>query len=277
LKIIRIQRDNKINRVSVLDNSDIITIWNDSLLRHSNILNGLFHSKVIICESDSDCRFYSAVLSAIHEGTNLISPDLLFIHCGGKHRIPTVVKSLVKLNVIMRVVTDFDILNDVNPLKEIYEELGGIWEDIESDWKIVKLSIDQKRPEKESKELKKEIDAIFDSITEKILPKTKISEIQNLLKKASAWASAKEVGKSFVPSGDQTRAYERIESKLREKGLHLVEVGQLESFVKSIGNHGPKWVNEVMTKDLKSDPELEAAREFVQRVISDRAEVANKL
>jgi energy-coupling factor transporter ATP-binding protein EcfA2 len=268
LKIVRIQRDGKINRVSVLNNLDIRSVWSDSLLRHSNILNGLFHSKVIICESDSDCRFYSAIISAIYEDTGSISPDILFIHCGGKHRIPTVVKSLVKLNVIVRVIADFDVLSDINPLKEIYEEMGGVWTDIKSDWKIVKDAIDQKRPELETRELKKEIDMIFDSTTEQIIPQNNVSKIQKLLKKASAWAYAKEVGKSFVPSGDQTKAYERIQRKLQENGLYIVEVGQLESFVKSIGNHGPKWVNEVMAKNLKSDPELGTAKEFIQRVIN---------
>lgn len=267
LKIIRIQRDGMVNRVSVLHNSDINRIWNDSLLRHSNVLNGLFHSKVIICESDSDCRFYSAVLSAIYEGTDSISPDILFIHCGGKHRIPTVVKSLFKLNVKVRVIADFDVLNDVNPIKDIFEEMGGNWTEIETDWNTVKVSIDQKRPEMESSELKAEIDKIFNSTTEKIFPKNKIIEIQKALKKASAWAHAKEIGKLFIPNGDPTRAYDRIQDKLQKVGLHVVEVGQLESFVKSIGNHGPKWVNEVMLKDLKSDPELEPARAFVQCVI----------
>jgi len=63
IKIIRIQRSGTINKVSVLNSHDIESIWNDSLLRHSNVLNGLFHTKVVICESDSDCRFYSAILS----------------------------------------------------------------------------------------------------------------------------------------------------------------------------------------------------------------------
>lgn len=268
LKIIRIQREGLINRVSVLHSSDINNIWSDSLLRHSNVLNGLFHSRVILCESDSDCRFYSAILSSIFEGTDSVSPDILFIHCGGKHRIPTVVKSLAKLNVNVRVIADFDVLNDIAPLKDIFEEMGGIWTEIESDWRIVKNSIDQKRPELETNDLRKEIESIFDSTTDKIIPKIKVSEIQKVLKKASAWAHAKEVGKSFIPSGDPTRAFDRVQSKLIEKGLHVVEVGQLESFVKSIGNHGPKWVNEVMTKNLKTDTELEAARQFVQQIIS---------
>lgn len=267
LKIVRIQRNGAINRVSVLNNSDINSIWNDSLLRHSNVLNGLFHSKVIICESDSDCRFYSAVLSALYKDTDSISPDILFIHCGGKHRIPIVIKSLIKLNVIVRVITDFDVLNDLNPIKDIFEELGGSWAEIETDWKTIKTSIDQKRPELEVSELKVEIDKIFNSTSERIIPKNKIADIMKILKKASAWAHAKEVGKLFIPNGDPTRAYDRIQIKMQKFGLHVVEVGQLESFVKSIGNHGPKWVNDVMVKDLKSDPELEAARIFIQRVI----------
>lgn len=268
LKIIRIVRENNINKIRVLNHSDIANIWSDSLLRHSNILNGLFHSKVVICESDSDCRFYSAVHSANHEGTGSIGPDTLFVHCGGKHRMPTVIKALIKLGVAVKVVADFDVLNDINPLKSIFEDLGGDWAITEADWKLVKTSIDSKRPELETLELKTAIDDIFRSITERVIPKVQISSIQKVLKKASPWAHAKEVGKSFIPSGEATNAYTRMEGNLRQVGLHIVEVGELESFVKSIGDHGPKWVNDVMGKDLKSDPELKPAREFVKAMIA---------
>jgi AAA15 family ATPase/GTPase len=266
LKVVRIQREGNINKVSVLNNSDINAIWNDSLLRHSNILDGLFHSQVVICESDSDNRFYSAILSSIHEGRGTLSPDTLFINCGGKHRISTVVKALKQLNVIIKVIADFDLLNDTNPLREIYQETGGNWNEIEGDWRIVKSAIESKRPELETKELKEEIDQIFLTTPDKIFPKSKISPIQKALKKASAWSHAKEVGKSFIPSGDATKAFERLQSKLKEKGIFIVEVGELESFAKSVGNHGPKWVNDVLTKDLINDPELSEARRFISEV-----------
>jgi len=205
LKIIRIQREGAINKVSVLNSSDISQIWNDSLLRHSNVLNGLFHSKVIICESDSDCRFYSAVLSAQHDNSGQIAPDILFIHCGGKHRIPTAIKALKKLNVQLKVVSDFDVLNDIDPLKEIFEDLEGLWTDVENDWRLVKHEIEQKRPELLAAEIKREIERIFQSTTEKKFPKEKIGEIKKLLKKASAWSEAKEVGKAIIPSGNATQ------------------------------------------------------------------------
>jgi hypothetical protein len=49
-------------------------------------------------------------------------------------------------------------------------------------------------------------------------------------------------------------------------GLHVVEVGELEGYVRTEGGHGPKWVNAVLTRELATDPELEAARKFVQAV-----------
>lgn len=268
LKIIRIQRDVSINKVSTLTSLDIASIWNDSLLRHSNVLNGLFHSKVVICESDSDCRFFSAILSAQFDHTGTIAPDILFIHCGGKHRIPTAIKALKKLNVPIKVVSDFDVLNNINPIKIIFEDLGGIWADVENDWKIVKKEIELKRPEFLTVDIKREIEGTFNSTTEKIFPSEKINEIQRALKKASAWSEAKEVGKAFIPNGNATQAFERIQINFKEKGFLIVEVGELESFVKSVGNHGPKWVSEVLTKDLMTDPELEISRQFVRQFLN---------
>ena len=266
LKIIRIERNGVVNKISTLTNSDIKSVWADSLLRHSNILAGLFHSKVVICESDSDCRFFSAVIDAKYDKSGKMTPDLLFIHCGGKHRVPVVVKALKKLNVPILVVSDFDILNDIKPLKDIFEDLGGTWSEIEKDWKIVKTGIDSKRPELPTNEVKKEIDAIVSTITQTIFPDKAINDIKAVLKKASAWTEAKTVGKAFVPSGEATRAFDRLQVALKTKGLIVLEVGELEGFDKSVSNHGPKWVAEVLQKDLATASELESARKFVEQL-----------
>lgn len=267
LKIIRLQREGNVNNISVLDNLDINEVWSDPLLRHSNILDGLFHSKVVICESDSDCRFYSAVIQSIFEKEENISPDLLFIHCGGKYRISSVIKALKKLNVKINAIIDFDVLNNKFPLKNIYEECGGNWKVIEKDWKTVKESIDAKRPELETEDLKTELDQILKKTTDKIFPKKKVKEIQNLLKRVSAWSHAKQTGKGFIPSGNPTQSYNKVVTELEKVGILIVEIGELESFVKSVGNHGPKWVNKVLTKDLANDPELSEARNFIKKII----------
>ncbi len=52
---------------------------------------------------------------------------------------------------------------------------------------------------------------------------------------------------------------------MRDAG-HVLDVGELENFVPSVGNHGPQWVNEALKKDLISDPELESARRFLAQL-----------
>ncbi|MDE5488692.1 ATP-dependent nuclease [Elizabethkingia meningoseptica] len=263
IKIVRISRNEDINNISILDGTEINSIWNDSLLRHSNILSGLFHSKVVICESDSDSRFYSSVLNSLYDDSSLNMPDVLFINVGGKHRISVAIKALNKLNVPIKVIADFDVLNNIEPLKTIYEDLGGVWNEVSTDWQLVKSEIESKRPEFLTTDVKTEMNNILESVSDRIFPKNKVNEIQKVLKKASAWTEAKEVGKAFIPNGNATQSFDKIQLKFIEKGLLIPEVGELESFVKSIGNHGPKWINQVLIKDLKNDPELLMARTFV--------------
>lgn len=267
IKIIRIGRDGDNNNVCELNNADIKKAWGDPLLRFSNILSGLFHKKVVICEGDADCRFYSATLNSSFEKDGKTTPDILFVHCGGKHRMPVAIKALKKLNVPISIIVDFDVLSDKNPLLKIVDEIGGDWAQFDSEWRIVKAAIDSKKSEVEVADLKSKIDDIFATISGKVLSKDKQKEIESLLKKASPWAVAKETGKSFIPSGDATVAFNALNIKLNSLGIFIVD-GILESFVKSIANHGPKWVNEVLEKkDLANDSELENARVFIEEVI----------
>lgn len=61
IKIVRIKREGDYNSISVLDNEKFSEIWNDPLLKYSNIMTSLFHKEVMLCESDSDCKMYSVI------------------------------------------------------------------------------------------------------------------------------------------------------------------------------------------------------------------------
>ena len=267
VRIVRIQREENINKIRELDYEGIKIIWGDQLLRHSNVLDGLFHEKVVICESDSDCRFYAAVLDALFENRKDIpKPDFMFTHCGGKDRLPVVIQALYKLGVPVIVISDFDVLNNESPLKEIYENLGGDWDEVRSEWSLVKASIEQKKPELSSEDVIKEINNVLSKINEKVFPDSCRKDITKILKQSSPWSIAKSVGKSYIPSGAPTQACNHLFDKFKELGFFVVEVGELEGFVRSVGNHGPKWVNIVLAKDLLNDPELDAARQFVNNL-----------
>jgi hypothetical protein len=225
----------------------------------------LFHEKVILCEGDADCRFYAAVMDAVYESKpEAREPDIMFTHCGGKTRMPLIVKSLRAMDVPLEVVADFDVLSDEHPLREIVEAAGGQWEELANDWRIVKQAIEAKKPELNTAEVVKELHAITAGVSEAAFPLSARERIQQVLRRSSPWFSAKAVGAAYVPSGDPTQACERVLEKLRGWRIHVVPLGEIEAFVKSVGGHGPAWVNEALKKDLLS-AELRDAREFVNR------------
>lgn len=267
LMVIRIQREGNTNKFNVLKNENIKELWSDPLLKHSNILDGLFHNKVVLCESDGDCQFFSALANTICEIENRTSPDILFIQSGGKSRFPVVIKALKELDVPLTIIGDFDFYDNEYPLRTIYTETGGNWDDIKKDFQIVKSAIDKKKPELEVNDLKDSIEKIFADITDDIMPDIKIKAIQSELKKASPWSQAKSSGKYYLPAGDATNAFNNVQEKLKEKNIQILEVGEMESFDKTVGGHGPKWVNGVLAKDIANDSELTTARTFVKDAI----------
>ena len=269
VKIIRIQRNGSINIVKELNNKGIQNLWEDALLRYSNVLDGLFHSKVIVCESDSDCRFYAAVKDVLtEEEGGSAKQDLMFVHGGGKGRLSLIIGSLHSLDVDISVIADFDILNSDDPLSKIWLNLGGNWKEIDSDWKCLKNSIDSKGPQLSSKKVVSEIEAVLKNIKSKQFPKEAQEEIQSILRQSTPWSIAKTVGKDFAPRGNPSAAYKRLMKVFNSKGLFIVPVGELESFVRSVGGHGSKWVSDVLKKNLANDPEFEKAKSFVRSVLS---------
>ena len=231
--VIRFNRVGDINKTSILKNDEIKKLWSNPILRYSNILSGLFHEKVVVCESDYDCLFYQAVLDAIYEHKNEIAPDVLFTHCGGKDRVKDVVKALKAVNVPVVAICDFDLLNSKSTFKAIVEAFG-------LDWHAV---------------LSAEMKTIYDSMN------GKNSGGNN------AWTQIKKIGKAgFI--GDEPAAYEKVEAACKTAGLFVVPVGEMEGFDKTTNKEKKEWVYEVLGKyDLAVEPKLEDARKFVQAVV----------
>lgn len=120
VRIVRIQRKDAINPIKELDNDGVKKVWGDPILRYSNVLDGLFHTQAILCESDSDCRFYAAIMDSLYDSDDATRREyIMFLHCGGKSRMPVVVSALRNLDVPVSVVCDFDLLNSESPLQEI--------------------------------------------------------------------------------------------------------------------------------------------------------------
>ncbi|MCQ2181959.1 MAG: ATP-binding protein [Bacteroidales bacterium] len=268
VKVFRINRNGNTNNMNLLSNENIKTLWKDPILRYSNILSGLFHSKVVVCESDTDCRFYQAMANMLNNDDKSLSPDILFTHCGGKQRLKTVVNALKALNVKIACITDIDILNEKDTFFGLVESIGLIWTDVESDWKIIDQYVRSQRSQLDTTDVKKEISKIMESIHDSIFPKEAAESIKAIIKKSSAWGKVKESGKMFFIGGSYD-AYKRISEKCARAGLFIVPVGELECFYRPDSNHGTKWVNYVLDNiDLSKNEELKEARSFVEEVLA---------
>jgi hypothetical protein len=132
----------------------------------------------------------------------------------------------------------------------------------------VKQSIEGKKPEPESVEIIERIQKITSEIKEKHFPEAAARNIKAILGRASPWDTAKSIGERFIPPENPTQSYERLSETLEAIGLFIVPDGELESWDRSVGGHGPAWVNAVLQKDLSHAMELEGARAFVKKLAS---------
>jgi hypothetical protein len=271
VRVIRITREGNINRVKELSNDDIVKLWSDPLVRHSSVLDGLFHRNVVVCESEGDCRFFEAMLSAIlPETADGTPPDLLFLSTAGKDRLHIIANALKKIGVPLAVVADFDVIAEQTKFQRLAEACGLTWSSLASDWRLLWSAVEKRKPELERAEVRAEILKILDDPEREAptLPGKDAERIRQVLRKSSSWEGAKNAGMSGIPSGDECIAGQRLLDTCKQGGLFILACGELERFCPTIGGHGPAWVNEVLQRDLKNDPELRMAGEFVQELLA---------
>lgn len=267
LRIVRMQRDGNVNRIKELDKELVKKISLDPIMRYSSVLSGLFHERVIICEADADCMFYSSILD-LPEVRGETHPDVLFVHANGKHRMATLAETLVALDVPADIVADIDVLNDLTVLKRIVVALNGDWEQICSLADALKKEIENSEPPLSFDDLRTNIKSeLVKAPAEHNPVKDLRSRVDDVFPQSTPWGAIKRGGKASLPQGQATQRFNRLQSLCGEAGLWFVPVGELEGFCKSTGRKGPAWVQQVVEeRDLATDPELEPARQFVKKL-----------
>ena len=276
LRVLRVQRDGNVNRVKELDKELVKEISSDPLMRYSSVMSGVFHERVIICESDADCMFYSSLLD-LPDVRGGRQPDVLFVHANGKHRMASLAKALVALDVPVDIVADIDVLNDDAILLRIINALGGDPQPVKPVALAVKKAIEEHRPQLNVAEVKKGIGETLDEapLEEDSLKELR-SRIDTVFGKASPWDAVKNAGEAALPAGQATQEFHNLLALCKQFGMWIVPVGELEGFCKSVGGHGPRWVQQIIEeRDLAKDPELERARKFVRDLWATKQVIGN--
>jgi hypothetical protein len=249
--IIHLRRNGGVNVPHVLKSDEFATTWSDPLLRYSNILDGLFHDKAVLCESEVDCRFYHAVFDQLIKSqsrSGIAIPTILFIYAGGKSGFGRAADALAAFGIPTRVIADFDALNEEHILKELVKILGGAWSDLQPTWKIVQEAVNKKgAAPPQISDVKEKFNAIIAGKSGRLDQATSKKLIE-ALQYPSAWADAKRAGRSVIPSGQESVALEALLTQLKSVGIFVVPVGEVECWIRRIGGKSMAWLNNVFVE-----------------------------
>lgn len=229
VNVVRVVREDDRNKLAQLPPEEIQEVWADPVLRYSNVLQGLFHRQVVVCESDGDCRFFGAALDELALATDRrsIADDVLFVPGGGKQRVAAIANALSRLQVRSRAIVDFDVFRDRGILRGIVESVAGIWTDaMASDYVAMVAPIQQ----------------------------------------GDLWKQVKNQGLAAVPHGGPNAAAQRLLTALVAVGVHVVPVGEMEGFDRSQSLHGAAWVSTAIERGVHK---AQALSEFVGPLLAN--------
>lgn len=266
IKIVRITRRGDTNSFHILDNGKIQDICNDEMLKHTNVMEGLFSNKVIVCESDVDCLLYSNVEEYMLNMEGKYS-DSLFLYTGGKSSFRKTLSAIKGLGIEYRAVLDLDALNDETLIKSNYEVCGGDWErDVKTEYKQLVKWIDEQSGTSLTKEAARHIlNNAIDKCTNDSLSPNDIKNIKSSLKNSPIWDSIKRVGRKAISDPSIVLCFDSVLSKLRSKNIFLIPSGEIESFFPDIEGHSHGWLQKVFKSHPSlDDPAYDAVKDFIK-------------
>jgi hypothetical protein len=215
--VARLTREASASRLRQLSARDLQALWADPVLRYSNVLQGLFHEVVAVCEADADCRFYSAAVDATRTPGAASSDDVLFVPAGGKERIAKMARALAHIGVRVFALADFDVLKHEATIAEIVGAVGGDWSRCVQPYRRMTAALGG-----------------ADS---------------------ARWEAAKATGLAAVPRGEPSADATALLEALRTERVLVVPVGEMEGFDRTLGNKGGAWVTSALERRVHESSE----------------------
>lgn len=212
LEILRLTRTKDGARARQLASADLNDYWTDPTLRYSNVLQGLFHERVVVCEGDRDCRFYGAAADELATSLNRqhVADNTLFIPSSGTGGFAKLLDVLRDLGVKASVITDFDFLDSRAKVEVTLGALGGHWdEDVDVAWSNAMRHVERG-------------------------------------KEAAFWKKVHNGGLDQVPPDAATRDFKKLLTELAARRMHVLPIGELEDFHRDVGK-GPDWVGAALS------------------------------
>jgi hypothetical protein len=249
LRVLRLDRDADSLRVIDIGHDDLKKAEALPAVANSNLLDSLFYDQTIICEADADCKLFEKLVSDEQS-------DRFWFSAGGKQQFEKVARLLTAFGVEWKAVLDLDVLLDW-PILTALAELKKL--DISKHKKRISAALRAMQPTNLAAVRAAAASALAKPVDDETAIRATLKELG--ARKTST--PLKEHGVTAVPKGQEREFVEKLLSELTAVGILLLRKGELESYVPTVGLHGPAWVNSVLLDREKYDGELnELAREL---------------
>jgi ABC-type polar amino acid transport system ATPase subunit len=219
LNIVRLTYREGVATARLLPSGELLELMRNPLLRSTGVLSGLFYEFVVVTESDADRAFYQEVNERLlrHKPEWGI-PNCLFINAQNKQTIHTIIRPLRQLGIPATGIVDVDVLKDG----------GTTWTNLLSSAHVPSIA------------------------------HSSLATMRSALKQAMDHTGKdmkRDGGVDILLPCDREAALNLL-SQLAEYGIFVVPVGELESWLKSLGaiGHGPSWLISVFEK-MGEDPD----------------------
>jgi len=266
LVLARISRTGGVPASRFLPSEAVGEILSAPLLRYSNIISGLFHDGVVLCEAEGDCAFYAATLDAVRAAGP--HENLTFLHVNGKARLSDAAKKLRACGIPTAVIADLDFLNEATKVKQALASLGGNWDDVKDDFQVLQTHASSAVVVRPAAEIKREIvEIIGNPRGREVLSQQKLDKIIDHLKMANGWKTLKSSGLAGL-NGEPHNAVKRLLDYFAARGFFLVPVGELECWVRNVsGSNKSLWLERVFSEGHHKEPSGDL-REFITGIVS---------
>lgn len=213
VSVCRITRDGDVNNATVLESARLRELWAKPLLRSSAAIDGLFHRGAVVCEGDSDVRFYEAVLRRLdREGASEGRPDVYFVQGGGKGELATRAGAYKSLDTATVVIADLDLLRNQVELGMVLSALSGDFSTYEREYKIVTNALQASPPLTGPQSLVSLARQILDEVEAAgRLDNERRRQLATLLEEAASWSEATRYGMSRLRGEPHKLARELLE------------------------------------------------------------------
>jgi hypothetical protein len=241
--VVRLERSESTTSAHNISPSELRRVWSSAALRHSNVLDGLFHRAVVIAENERDCVFYAAALEAQGDlPGGLLPSDVLFISSHGKGGIAEIAEILSAAHVPVIAVADLDMLNNKAGLQKVVRSVRGTWTDaLNKDFQNATAEFNTPRKQRTRAEINALISGVLQADDKQLYDSETKRIVDVALAVDNPWGPVKQFGMLAFRADRQ--GADRLVAALDAEGVVLVRVGELEGFAPSLGvAKGKAWL-----------------------------------